>query len=403
MFVDKVPEPPWNDDIEPPWNDDILPPPPELMMTDHASDPPPAYPGVATGDDGFEKSLESPPKVLSPPPPFPPGLLADPKPPVSSSSPLLPKLPAGGRRVRIFAGIAMAAGAVMCFGAFMAHLQGGSTNFLQASAFPENVIVPGCGLGNRLMTVANFLESGNEVGASAGVMWAKSNTMAAGWEELFQSPLKQVFPEELADKNYRWTSTEYSDNPLAKHTSPSGRESKSSTGHYAEVAGLNEDEFLPQLISVKPKHGGWAGITPARDLIRSQGGEVSISVGCLARKFGLSPSNSPDSFLRTLKPVDDIDAVVTDMQTKISQRRTSQGCAEVVGLHLRRGDIERETDKRHNEVFSDEKLAAVLATWPSTTCFFVATVRAAGARLRGLAFPAANRFLCRFCMGTEDV
>eukprot|EP01052_Picozoa_sp_SAG31_P081273 SAG31_NODE_41174_length_277_cov_0.865169_1_plen_65_part_10 len=58
-------------------------------------------------------------------------------------------------------------------------------------------------------------------------------------ESLFKTKLPQVTPEELSKVKYGWTSTEYVKEPLALRISASGKTAKSSTGHYAELAGLD--------------------------------------------------------------------------------------------------------------------------------------------------------------------
>ena len=162
---------------------------------------------------------------------------------------------------------------------------------LRGPSFPSNVLVTGCGLGNRLVSVGSFLEAGKEAGQTAGIVWGTSVAMSAQWSELFKTPLPEVKPAELAKTNYRWTSTEYAKDPLAVRTLANGRSFKSSTGHYAELAGLDDAKFSALPIESKPKVGGWAGLTPANTLTSVAKGDVSISVGCMARKFGTTPNS----------------------------------------------------------------------------------------------------------------
>lgn len=46
---------------------------------------------------------------------------------------------------------------------------------------PTNVLVTGCGLGNRLVTIASFMEAGREMHQETAVIWTLSATMAAPW------------------------------------------------------------------------------------------------------------------------------------------------------------------------------------------------------------------------------
>ena len=259
--------------------------------------------------------------------------------------------------------------AVACIGMFV--FRGGSSN----GGLPENVLVTGCGLGNRLMTVGNFYEAGADEGVSAGVLWTTGATMAAQWSDLFKTPLPHaVTPDDLKAVNYRWTSTEYAPDPLATKTSATGKVFKSTTGHYAEVAALDDGKFVSLTADVKPRSGGWGGLRAAKaaaDLAAGPG-TVAVSVGCLARKFGKSPTG-PTSFLRTLQPIDEIQALVDNVAAEMQAKKESGACKRVIGLHLRRGDIERATDKRHNEVMTDAMVTAALQTWPANYCFFIAT------------------------------
>lgn len=274
-------------------------------------------------------------------------------------------------------------------------LAGGVTtqNVLQGlGPLPSNVLVVGCGLGNRLLAVTAFLDdAGNR---SAGVIWTTSITMAASWSDLFKTPLPTVVPLQLSAVNYRWTTTEYNANPLAGKTLDSGKVVKSTVGHYAELAGLEDAKFVQQPATAKPNGGGWIGLAPAEAAAHAVGADVTVSVGCLARKFGRSPNN----FLKTLQPVDEVQKIVMEVKDKIDQMKETGGCARMVGLHIRRGDIERKNDGRNKDVFSDEQLAATLKTWPADVCFFVATdkhrmvevVRATVGEARTLSLAAAE-------------
>ena len=286
--------------------------------------------------------------------------------PPRNTTPLLPRSRAparsvSGRCVGV-AALATVAAALTIFAS--------SQFYISSSTFPAHVVVPGCGLGHRLMTIANFVEAGKREGKPTGVLWTPSKTVAASWDDLFTTPLPAVRREQLLGRNYRWTSTEYVAHPLGTKTIGAGREVKSSTGYYADVIGLSQANFVAMTLEARPARGGWAGLDPASAVVHSAGGDISVSVGCSARRFGSTPSD----FLRKLTPASNIALVVDKMSEKIDKKLVEGGgwCSEVVGLHLRRGDG---AARRRADSFSDLQLVAALKTWPEDVCFFVASDR----------------------------